>query len=1815
MTPRKPSQRFFRALALEPRILLDAAAVATAAQVAAQVEATKPDDTKDSKVAAISSASDHSQSARSALDEQSPVLGADTGVLEIAEQVKSDNWPDPYKGLQGVVSVGDLVYAVRDTTDWVYDPATATGADVRISTLYTFQRNADGTLSLRDTLEANAQNHLLGAWAITASRDGSTLLVRNADGVAVFARDAATGTLSARGNLAGVGLINDALVNGDSLYLSTGDALRTYQRQGDAWVERPSQVATAQVRQFNALQLSSDGQLLFAGTSGDSSLASVYRVASDGSLAYLAEARGAGEHFVNSISLSADGKTLYALDNGTSLQRLTVASDGSLTLSGTPIKVSEGAKQVIVSQDGKAVTVIGKNRLELFTQNDSGELKLSHSLTIGTMDEVRSATLSSDGQRLYLSGQFSWKDSLLVVDLKAARSTFTEGGEAVAVLPGGTLADLQLDALGSGAGDYNGARITLTREGGANAEDQFSFLDSDTLKRSGNQLFLNGTAVASFVENTGTLTLTFIGTIAKADAQRVLRGIAYSNSSQDPAAKVNLRMTLDDGTGNSSNRTVELDLVGVNNPAKLETTLLNPRFQAEGEPVRLFDKTRIDTVEAGQFLWYVSLTFDKVRPGDVLGVGNGYIALDAKPGVSTTATGQQYNLISNADGSTTVWIYMNQVPIAEVNAMIDSLAFGHVGNDTSGQRTITLGVQELDSDNQATSLNEKLVVTLEPAPAPNTAPTLGDLSTTLPYTEQAAPIRLAPGATLSDAQMDAFAGGSGNYSGATLTISLTGGKTAADSLGFLAENGLSLVEGNLQKNGTTIGQLSVADGVMTIRFSDAHGLKPSASDVRDTLRQITYANSSEDPPASVGVTIRLADQRGLTVEHALTVAITAINDAPSLSQDAVLSLGELKYLQGLPSIPGLAVASSSVVSNDGSHVYVADKQGNIALLNRNPATGELSHVKTLPGSLEVIRLQLSADGNSLYALQQNGSSNTVSWFTVEADGNLRQQGSFSDSIWNIKDFTLSADGKNLYLIHPSSLYIFNRDTVTGAISLASTLEGNMNAAPYLWEAREIVSRGELVYVVTNATNGSTLIVYRRDAQGGLSLLANIHSGNTDATGKPIELNNVQQLAVSADGRTIFVANGQTISANDWTGQTTINNHPQQVDAFRLDPASGSLTHLGTLRDTVTVKDIAISNDGKALFVSRDDGSLAYYSVGALAKMSTSQTGLIGAGHISISADGALIVSGDSLHTLDLKAIPVPTTELGGTAVALAPALLLNDPELDAGNDYRGAKVSFTGAPGDRFGLLANGTYSLDGDKILRDGNSIATLVQSGDNAVLTFTAQLTRDDANALLRQVSYTNTSGSVGEHSVTLVLNDGELNSASQSILVKLLPANQAPEVTNTTYALAIAKAGQAYQATLPADLFIDPEGASLSWSVTGLPAGLRFDPLTRSIVGTLSSIGEHPIRVTVADPKGASTALDLTLHVENSAPEIGVAHDLKQAISGQPYRAVLPAELFSDANDSTLDWALSLPDWLSYDASTRTLSGIAPQDPGRYTVTITASDAQGASVSRNLSLNVAQAAVPSVSVLPQLNSISTPTIVPMPASPLGAPALDAPLFESAERISGNSADPVPLTQSPPITQNLLRSATGTGLADGRGSLSEQLANSDGVLTDSGLPATASSSSFDGTTLRSDVDLNQNPASRSIELRLPVATADGASAQRVTLANGLPLPSWASFDARTGDLRIDRERLQRDGVLRLTLISRDAEGKEQRTPVEVRATQAPANAERAAPQVPTAQVESLPERLRQDTSSALLSEALDLLDQLSDLAAEPAAATRHIA
>jgi hypothetical protein len=123
------------------------------------------------------------------------------------------------------------------------------------------------------------------------------------------------------------------------------------------------------------------------------------------------------------------------------------------------------------------------------------------------------------------------------------------------------------------------------------------------------------------------------------------------------------------------------------------------------------------------------------------------------------------------------------------------------------------------------------------------------------FTEGGPAVVLDTDVDVGDAELDTQNGGLGNYAGASVTLVRNGGANSDDVLSFNDGNGITLSGGNLIKNSQVIATFdaTTTPGQLVITFTDANGEIPTSADVDNVLRQITYANSSNTPPATVQI--------------------------------------------------------------------------------------------------------------------------------------------------------------------------------------------------------------------------------------------------------------------------------------------------------------------------------------------------------------------------------------------------------------------------------------------------------------------------------------------------------------------------------------------------------------------------------------------------------------------------------------------------------------------------------------------------------------------------------------------------------------------------------------------------------------------------------------------------------------------------------------------------------------------------------------------------------------------------------------------------
>lgn len=206
---------------------------------------------------------------------------------------------------------------------------------------------------------------------------------------------------------------------------------------------------------------------------------------------------------------------------------------------------------------------------------------------------------------------------------------------------------------------------------------------------------------------------------------------------------------------------------------------------------------------------------------------------------------------------------------------------------------------------------------------------------------------------------------------------------------------------------------------------------------------------------------------------------------------------------------------------------------------------------------------------------------------------------------------------------------------------------------------------------------------------------------------------------------------------------------------------------------------------------------------------------------------------------------------------------------------------------------------------------------------------------------------------------------------------PPNQAPTVGNPL-ADAVAEQGTPFALHIPVGTFEDLDvGDFLTYTAsrtdgTSLPAWLGFDADTQSFSGTAanSDVGSLDIRVTASDSSGAAVSDDFILTVANvnDAPTVVQPVPDQNAQAASPFVYQVPVETFNDvdagdalAYRATQADGSALPAWLTFDATTRTFTGLpGPADVGPVEINILATDNGNLSATDSFRLAVAPAPI---------------------------------------------------------------------------------------------------------------------------------------------------------------------------------------------------------------------------------------------------------------
>lgn len=237
---------------------------------------------------------------------------------------------------------------------------------------------------------------------------------------------------------------------------------------------------------------------------------------------------------------------------------------------------------------------------------------------------------------------------------------------------------------------------------------------------------------------------------------------------------------------------------------------------------------------------------------------------------------------------------------------------------------------------------------------PNASPSLTiNNDNSLLYTENDTATQIDASATLNDPDGDA------DWNGGTLIIQITGNAEAADRLSIIDD-----VVGSIRTNGTNllddatvIGTLSAAEGTvsgstaLTITFN----VNATNARVQQVVQAIHYHNDSNDPgTGDRTITFMATDRHDGAASDTRTVAITAINDAPTLAATpatpafteggAAVSLFSgtaIDAVEAGDKIVQLVLTVTEVT--DGMHEVLTTDGSNVSLTDGNSVAATATH--------------------------------------------------------------------------------------------------------------------------------------------------------------------------------------------------------------------------------------------------------------------------------------------------------------------------------------------------------------------------------------------------------------------------------------------------------------------------------------------------------------------------------------------------------------------------------------------------------------------------------------------------------------------------------------------------------------------------------------------------------------------------------------------------------------------------------------------------------------------------------------------------------
>ncbi|WP_460149923.1 retention module-containing protein [Pseudomonas sp. S3_A03] len=628
------------------------------------------------------------------------------------------------------------------------------------------------------------------------------------------------------------------------------------------------------------------------------------------------------------------------------------------------------------------------------------------------------------------------------------------------------------------------------------------------------------------------------------------------------------------------------------------------------------------------------------------------------------------------------------------------------------------------------------------------------------------------------------------------------------------DNALTVTSFNVGGTNYTAGQTAIIAGIgsITIGTDGAYAFTP-VKDFNGDVPQIGYTTNTGSS-STLDVKIEAVDDAselkadtGSALEDTVATGNVLTNDVDVDNTLTVTSfnVGGTTYTAGQTAI--IAGIGSITIGTDGAYAFtpVKDFNGDVPQIGYTTNTGSSS---TLDVKIEAVddASVLKADTGS--ALEDTVATGNVLTNDVDVDNTLTVT-SFNVGgttytagqtavIAGIGSITIGTDGA--YAFTP--VKDFNGDvpqigytTNTGS---SSTLDVKIDAVD---DASELKADTGSALEDTVATGN--VLTNDVDVDNTLTVTSFNVGGTTYTAGQTAIIAGIGSITIGTDGAYAFTPvkdfNGDVPQIGYTTNTGSSSTLDVKIDA--VDDASVLKADTGSaLEDTVATGNVLTNDvdvDNTLTVTSFNVGGTTY---------TAGQTAIIaGIGSITIGTDGAYAFTPVKDFNGDVPQVGY-TTNTGSSSTLNVNIEAVNDaPVLGNASTNAFGDTYIEGKPGGY--VAANLTISdvdndtlqsakvtlanpLADDVLIADAsNAKITVSYDKDTGVLTLSGEATKAEYQEVLRSVHFASESQNpvATDRTLTITVNDGQLNSAPVTSVVKVVPVNDPPEVAfdSTTFA----------------------------------------------------------------------------------------------------------------------------------------------------------------------------------------------------------------------------------------------------------------------------------------------------------------------------------------------------------------------------------------------------------------------------------------------